>query len=251
MLSDRMLRRARATLILPLMMAAGAAAAQTPPPRGPSMLPRQESAPPGLDNLPGGGRPNADPMQMLLNSRKLQAELRMSEGQLRKLKRIEPEFISRQSELLRRMTPGNSPERIRSARMALHAHMEVARGMIARVLTRPQLERFRQIMVQVQGTCSALRDEDVSHALRLQPAQMREITGLCRRLHDVVKAPPPAGSRKERCAAIQKIRVSYEKAREQTEAEIAEVLSNGQRSVLRSMAGRPFQMDAPLPPECR
>lgn len=215
------------------------------------MLPRNGPGPTGPGDLPGGGRPNADPMQMLVNSTPLQAELKLEQDQLRKLQRIEFEFRNKLSDLLQQMSAAGSPQKLESVRGALRAHVEVGRGMIARVLTRPQLDRLQQIMVQVEGTCSAVRDENASRALGLQPQQMRRIAELCQRMQSAIGPPPPAASLKERCASMQQARIKFEKARQETEAGIATVLSDAQRQSLRAMAGVPFHMEPPTPPECR
>jgi hypothetical protein len=255
--SDRVFRGAGAVFAPLLMMAVGAAAAQTPPSAGPAIaggvgdpgaMFRDAYAPPMGEKGPDEKRPDDNPIWMLTTSSRLQAELKLNESQVRKLERIEPEFRHQRTELFRQMGPGNSPQKIRAARMAL---MEIDRGGIARVLTKAQLQRFRQIMLQIDGACLAIRDENISRALRLKPTQMHKVGGLCRRLHATAKTPPSGGGRKERCAAMEEMHVKYKQAKEQTKAEIAAILSDGQRAILRSMAGRPFQMDAPLPPECR
>jgi hypothetical protein len=240
MSSDWALRGMRNIVAPFLMMAASLAAAQTPP-RG------EEAPPPSAETMTGGGGPIVNPMHMLVSSSHLQAELQMDDEQLRKLQRVEMELRSKRSQFLQQLESGASSEQVRSARLEL---MEMDRGGIARVLTRSQLERFHQIMVQNEGACLALHDGDLSRSLRLQPAQLRQIFGSCRTLQAAMKAPPPANSRKERCAALEKLRTGYEKAKERTEAEIAAVLSDEQRADLRSMGGRPFQMDAPTPQEC-
>lgn len=246
--------RLGAIALILLMASLPLFAQPAPPPGGPDfsggqIQPRDAQRPPAPGEAPGGGRPNADPMEMLINSAELQAELKIEPDQLSHLKSIAHEFRSRQFELLQQLQAG--PEKARAARAALDAHMEMGRAMIARVLKRRQLDRLQQIMMQVGGACLALRDENVSQALSIDPSQMRRIMAACQKMQQA-GAPIPAGvGPREACAAMRQAKEAYDAVRGQVEAEMATILSGGQTAALHAMEGEPFAMTPPAPPGCQ
>jgi hypothetical protein len=193
-----------------------------------------------------GGRPNADPAEMLINSPRLQAELQIDKTQLRELKRIEGPFLSRRGEIMERMREDRE-----GASSELRAHLEMARAMIAHVLTRAQLDRLKQIMMQIGGVCMAVHDENLSLALPIDPSQMQRIEAACQKMREAMMTIPRNGSPKEFCAAIKQARIAYEAKRGEVEAEVATILSEGQLASIKAMEGRPFQMDPPSLPQCQ
>ena len=199
--------------------------------------------------MPGGGRPNADPVEMLVNSSRLQAELQIGDAQLRKLKSLVGPFLSRQRELREKMR--SDPAQAEAARSELRAHIEMGRAMIARVLTRPQLDRFQQIMMQIGGVCMAVHDENVSLALSIDPSQMQRIATACQKMREAAAPIPRNASPNEFCTAIKKAEMAYEAKRGEVDEEVASILSEGQLASLKTMEGEPFQMDPPRPPQCQ
>jgi hypothetical protein len=212
-------------------------------------MPRRETEGPPPGDMPGGGRPNADPVAMLINSSRLQAELQIDKTQLRQLTRIEGPFLTRQAEIMERMR--GDPKQTEAARSELRAHLEMGRAMIARVLTPPQLDRLQQIMMQVGGVCVAVHDENVSLALSIDPSQMQRIATACQKMREAVTTIPRNASPKAICAAFKEAEKAYEAKRGEVDADVASILSEGQLASLKAMEGQPFQMDPPLPPQCQ
>lgn len=217
-------------------------------PNGPTMPPRDTEGPPPGD-MPGGGRPNADPVEMLINSSRLQTELRIDKTQLRELTRIEGPFLSRRAEIMERMR--GDPKQAEAARSELRAHLEMGHAMIARVLTGPQLERLQQIMMQIGGLCVAIHDVNVSLALSIDPSQMRRIATACQKMREAVTTIPRNARPKEFCAAIKEAEKAYDAKRNEVDAELAVILSEGQLASLKALEGRPVQIDPPPHLQCQ
>jgi len=234
-------RAARAGgVFLCLALAAQSVIAQPAPPRD------GQRPPPGEG--PGGGRPNVDPIELLLTNKSLQAELRIEPDQLKRLKTAARELQNRQSEPAQQ--PNAGPEMMgRESQGAMRAHMEMGRAMISRVLNRKQLDRLQQVMMQVGGICPAMRDENVSRALALDPSQMRRIADACQRAQASVATAGPSGAM-DVCAA-QRQAQAREAARVAADAEVEAILSGGQVATLRALEGKPFVLVPATAPECQ
>jgi len=257
-----LLRRSAHSWGLAFLLSASASLAQPAPPSPPgpggapsidqqngSTMPRREMEGPPPGDMPGGGRPNADPVAMLINSSRLQAELKIDKTQLRELTRIEGPFLTRRAEIMQRMR--DDPKQAEAARSELRAHLEMGRAMVARVLTPPQLDRLQQIMMQVGGVCVAVHDENVSLALSIDPSQMRRIATACEKMREAVMSVPRNASPKAFCAAFMEGERAYEAKRGEVDAEVAGILSEAQLASLKAMEGESFQIDPPYPPQCR
>src|ERR1019366_9624647 len=143
------------------------AAAQPAPfnslPRG--MLPRQQDHMPGplMGEAPGGELPGADPLQLLLNSFEVQHELRLTEAQIGRLQLAARNFRT-QMQALTAPPPGTAMDQ---AQAAIARQMTDTRGMIARELAPEQLARLQQIMLQIEGPCLAMVDNQVGQHIGL------------------------------------------------------------------------------------
>lgn len=235
--------------LAPQLIVAQPAPPGAPRPSDSGALPRDGQRPPNPGEAPGGGRPNADPVEMLLNNVALQAELKIDAGQLRHLKSIAREFQFRQYELLQQLNEG--PEKAKAAQGALKVHMEMGRAMIARVLSRRQLDRLQQIMMQVGGVCLAIRDENVARAISIDPSQMQSIASACQKMRAAEQPMPQGVGPREVCVAMKRAQASYDAVRSEVDAAVATILSDGQVAALHAMEGRPFAMAPPVPPECQ
>ena len=71
-----------------------------PPFAATGQLPRPEWQAPG-PIMPGGGLPNADPFQLLVNSREVQADLALRKDQLERLHRAGREFRTKMADMAR------------------------------------------------------------------------------------------------------------------------------------------------------
>src|SRR5712671_3708338 len=124
------LRRSGCWCAFVFLFGASVAFSQPAPPPGPGgalsidqpnapTMPRRDTEGPPPGDMPGGGRPNADPVRMLINSSRLQAELQVDQSQLRQLSRIEGPFLTRQAEIIQRLH--GDPQHAEAARSELRA----------------------------------------------------------------------------------------------------------------------------------
>src|SRR5258707_13466268 len=134
------------------------------PPRRPEM-PRPEFELPGaaIAQVPGAAMPGADPFQLLENSKVIQNELGLTEGQLKNLHLAAIHFQDKLKELSS-PRPGVTPEQ---ARDEIQQHLRSIHLMIERELAPKQLDRLHQIMLQLEGPCLAVLDPQIEKMLKL------------------------------------------------------------------------------------
>ena len=90
--------------------------------------------------LPGAARPGSDPLQ-LLQVEEVQQELKLTPEQIEQLDRVDTEVRARLNQRSRGM----------NSRAALEKQVQQAQQQVADVLEPNQLERFREILLQVNG----------------------------------------------------------------------------------------------------
>jgi hypothetical protein len=228
------------------------ASAQSPPFATPAKpeLGRPEWGTPGpmLSNAPGAQMPNADPFQLLMNSPEVQADLGLTQGQLHQLQRAARNFHGAMQEMSY-PRPGEPPELMRE-RMERNA--TETRGMIARELTGPQLQRLQQIMLQLEGPCLVTRDPELAQRLGLALDRLRTIREACHARAEEMSAgfrPPPASA--GFCQAVIDNRDRIETIRAGSDRRILSLLSPRERSSFEQAAGQKLAIQPPMPPECR
>jgi hypothetical protein len=221
---------------------------QDPPPR--EMMPRPEGHLPGsfMPDAPGAQLPGADPFHLLMNSTEVQADLGLTKLQLVGLEKAARNFHTQLAALLA-PRPGVPPEQ---AQAELQAHVESARGMVARELRPQQLERLHQIMLQLEGPCLAAIDPQARMHLRITPEQAARIDQACRaRSMQMREAFRPPANPGDFCAAIAANRERIEKVRAAADQKIAALLSPQQSAEFDRMVGKKISLEPPRPPECR
>lgn len=209
-------------------------------------LPREQMPPPppslGGSGLPGGMVPGADPFQMLMNSHELQAELQLTEIQIRHLSRNDASFRTK----LREMSFSNPN--------ALQEQIAEDQNKIARVLTPAQLGRFKEIMLQIGAPCSiVMRDAGDYKKLELSPSQTGEIEGLCQSMRDRLRVLADNANHdhpNDRCAARNAVMEAERNLKNQLKQEANRILKDSQRKAYIAMQGKPFDLDHLPPPAC-
>jgi hypothetical protein len=214
------------------------------------MMPRPEGDLPGslMPGAPGAQLPGADPFHLLMNSTEVQAELGLTKLQLAGLEKAARNFHTQLAALLA-PRPGVSPEQ---AQADLQAHVESARGMVARELRPQQLARLHQIMLQLEGPCLAAIDPQARMQLRITPEQAARIDQACRaRAMQMRDAFRPPGNGADFCAMIAANRERIEKVRSAADQRIAAILSPQQNAAFEHMVGKRISLEPPQPPQCR
>lgn len=210
-----------------------------PPPGGPGGPP-PPGGPPG-----GGGRsPGSDPTLLLANSPAVQSDLGLSEDQIRRLRQTEQGFRKQQQD------QGETLDA--SARADLERQVRTSGGTIDQILTTDQLQRLKQIMLQMEGPCLAINDPYFIREMSLGRAQQREIVGICRRnTMEIRRAIRPPQSAEDACAAALAVRTRIQRTQLQGEVQIEGLLSQQQRDKLAQMQGPAVTLEPMLPPPCR
>lgn len=219
------------------------------PPRLPEM-PRPDFQLPGsaIAQVPGAGMPGADPFQLLENSREVQADLGLTQDQLKNLHLAALNFRNKLQELSR-PRPGETPEQMH---YAIQQHILTTRAMIARELTASQLDRLQQIMLQLEGPCLAILDPQIGQKLGLSSGQSQELSGACQKRSEEMRSafkPPAPGE--DICAAAASNRDRIGAIRARADVNITALLQPAQQTALDQLMGRKIKLDPPIPPNCR
>lgn len=218
-----------------------------PPPR--EMMPRSEWQMPGpmMSSAPGAQMPGADPFHLLENSTEVQTDLGLTKDQLAGIGRAARNFRNKLQELSH-PKPGVSKEQ---AQAEIERHVLDTRGMIARELTPAQLARLQQIMLQLEGPCLAVIDQQVAQQLSITPQQDRTIKEAClARASQMREAFQPPTSQANFCATMNFNRDRIEQVRTRTDEQIMALLLPKQTAIFSRMSGRKLRLEPPMPPEC-
>jgi hypothetical protein len=209
-------------------------------------LPRQERVAPaaGIGTRPGSSKPGADPFMLMLNSRTVQQDMQLTEEQLRHLSHTGKLFRGQVEREGGPTGPAANKERAEQSQMA--------RGAVAKILSPEQLERLRQIMLQIEGPCALTKDQRLAKQLRLEPARQQQIARICQKMDFKAEAslrPPPSGQRS--CQSIQEGRQEVERIRSQGLNDARAVLSEAQAHDFARMQGAPIRLEPMMPPHCQ
>lgn len=203
--------------------------------------PREETLPsPAKAGLPGAARHGADPLQ-LLHVEKVQQELKLTEEQIGKIGEISAKVHAAVAAEFG--SPGDKSEA--QIREAVEKSVTDARDEVADVLDDGQLDRFKEIVLQVLGW-GALADREIAEVLQLSGEQQEKIEKLAhesaekmRGGFEVPRSADPAERRKVLEANAGKMDSIFGDADTTVEA----VLTPEQQVTLETLRGKPFQLD--------
>jgi Spy/CpxP family protein refolding chaperone len=176
---------------------------------------------------PGGGL-------FLLRLDQVQKELNLSDEQKEKIK-----------ELAKNLMPGRPPEGQRPSREDRQAMIEKTRKKLAEILKPEQMERFKQIEIQVQGA-AALMDPEVAKTLAITEDQKAKLKALrdeagekIRKIFDSMRDLSPEEREAKRTENQEKMRQMQKEVMEKALA----VLTSDQREKFEKMKGKKFDLD--------
>lgn len=219
--------------------------AQAIPPPDRNQLSRDEFVPPGagINDVPGGMMPGSDPFMLLEHSRQVQADLGLSEDQIRRL--------SHSGQLFRTQLQELAHATDQSSKTEMRRQIWTSRGAIAHILTPEQLRRLQQIMLQVEGPCLAANDPRFSQDLGLSETQARKMAVTCRQvamdMREMFRPPAPG---EDPCITLRANRTRIELLRAEGQAQVVALLSTPQQRRLQEMQGRKLVLDPMMPPQC-
>jgi hypothetical protein len=208
-------------------------------PRNADLLPPPS---PGAGMLPGGMAPGSDPYHILMNSHEVQEDLKMTETQIRHLSRNDGGFLTKP-----RNTANSNPQ-------ALQAQIAEDQNKIARVLSPEQLNRFKEIMLQVGAPCSVLtQDPEEAAKIQLSPVQSSQIGGMCQNLREQMRGLAEAANRdhpNDPCAVRAAVMEQEPKLKLQLTKDVEGVLTDAQQKAYLAIQGRQLSLTRVSPPEC-
>ncbi|MDD5033401.1 MAG: hypothetical protein PHE55_01470 [Methylococcaceae bacterium] len=204
-------------------------------PRDAQQIPGQEGPPP-----PGGMMPGADPFHLLMNSREVQADLGLTETQIRHLSRVDADFLTKMRE------SSASPEQMQQ-------QMQEGQMKIAKVLSTEQLDRFKEIMFQIEAPCNLMREVEDLERLQLTPAQTGQVDGLCQGMWGKIRSLAEEAHRSQPndpCTAMMTVRAQEQNMKSQIQKDIDQILTGAQKKIYGEMKGRPIHLPPMRPPAC-
>jgi Spy/CpxP family protein refolding chaperone len=158
---------------------------------------------------------------MLLTREDVQKELNLSQTQKAKLEQLRQE-MQQAMQQLRDLPPEQRRERMQELRQKYDPDT---------ILNETQRKRLRELELQWQGPF-ALNDPEVAKQVGLTEEQRAKIRGIIQEAFQSVRGQP--GQPGERMQ-------EFQKAREQAEKKILEVLTPAQREKWQQMLGKPFE----------
>lgn len=211
----------------------------------PMAIPQNSQNIPGAmsHQAPGANMPGADPFQLLMNNREVQADLRLTETQLHHLSSISGNFRTQIRE-----------SSFRSER-EIQQQTQSGQQMINRILDSAQIDRLRQIMLQLEGDCGILTDKRTLHDLEIEPdsPQFRRINAICQNLDAQIRASANIANRTyptDACMAMAATWRQTRKLKDTVQRQIAQAMEESQRNTLIAMKGRPLTGAFTKPPLC-
>jgi hypothetical protein len=218
-----------------------------PPSSRPELPPPGFGPPPGGPigaGMPGAAMPGADPLQLLLNSGQVQAELGLTPHQLQNLN----EVAAHNRNKLEEVQPGRSDQ----TPIDLQRERETINLMIQRELNDNQRKRLDEIMLQLEGPCMAIMDRQIARKLGISPDQGPILAKACEGKHEQIRSafkPPSRGE--DPCSAMAENRARIEQIRARADHDITAMLRPEQQSELAVMMGQKIHLEPPMPPNCR
>jgi hypothetical protein len=145
--------------------------------------------------------------------------------------------------------PGTSKDQ---GQAAIARQMADTRGMIARELAPEQLARLQQIMLQIEGLCLAMVDNQLGQNLGLANEQWKQLAAVCHeRSHQMRAAFRPPAPGADECQAAVGNRDRIEPIRARSNAQALALLSAQQRTQFAAQQGSPIHLEPPMRAECR
>lgn len=211
----------------------------------PMAIPQNSQNIPGAmsHQAPGANMPGADPFQLLMNSREVQADLRLTETQLHHLSSISGNFRTQIRE-----------SSFRSER-EIQQQTQSGQQLINRILDSAQIDRLRQIMLQLEGDCGILTDKRTLHDLEIEPdsPQFRQISTICQNLDARIRALANIANRTYPADSCMAMTVTWRQTRgikDAAKKQIAQGMTEFQSNTLKAMKGRPLTGAFTKPPLC-
>lgn len=187
----------------------------------------------------------ADPLE-LLQSDQVRKALAMTEDQIAQVQQLSQQV--RAGGRTRGASPGS--QEVAAQRTRLDQQVREARQQVADILTAQQLQRLKQILVQVD--VAALADPALATPLGLTPAQQRQLVTSQEQGFEAIGTTfkpvrTRSGGQVAQCAGVVSNRNSLDPVLQQSRQRTRGVLTTEQLATLKQLEGKPIRLD---PPAC-
>ena len=206
--------------------------------------PNDEAAlpPPSMIGLPGASRYGTDPLH-LLQTAKVKKELKITDEQSAKLAKIAEKYDREAaSKLGKGRADGLSAQAIRETGDKL---IESSRQEVSTVLNAEQLNRLKQILLQVNGA-EALQDKEVAKQVGLTAEESTKLQNLLAQTNDklrgiigTARSSDPNQTQKIIGANTR----SAEKIDDHAQSQYLGVMTAEQKQKLEALRGAPFTLE--------
>jgi len=219
------------------------ASAQAPKQRGPRPMF-------GFGAMGGFAQPPGAMWGMLLRIEAVQKDLELTDGQKTELKEIADKQMAKMRENMpskeafqefQKLTPEQKEARFAQFRKNAEARAEEFKAQIEKVLMPDQIERLRQIAIQIRGV-RALEDQEVQSELGLtqeQKDKMKAIRELGMRKGRELFAPKGEQGRPDMREAFQ----AMQKLQKELNQQVMDVLTPEQKQRFTEMQGKKIDLD--------
>jgi hypothetical protein len=206
---------------------------------------KDESAlpPPSMIGLPGASRYGTDPLH-LLQTAKVKKELNVTDEQSAKLAKIADKYDREAaSKLGNGRTEGLSAQSIRETGDKL---IETSRQEVSTVLNGAQLDRLKQILLQVNGA-EALQDKEVAKQVGFTAEESAKLKKLLAQTNNELRGSLGVGpARSNDPNQIQKLGAytqSAAKIDDQAQNQYLGIMTAEQKQKLDALRGAPFTLE--------
>lgn len=192
--------------------------------------------------------PLADPFHLIACSKGVRKELGISQKQLSQLREMEPLFRTELREL--------SYHKDRKSLNAIQRHIEAARNGMGRILDPAQLKRLRQLLLQLHGPCSVVKDQKLSALLKISDQQAKEINSILQALAAKSNQIHTQQQKNNQQAAVSSLsgiaakQSQMQQVLQDLNSKVYKLFNDEQKKNYREAVGEPFEFRLEDDPAC-
>lgn len=203
--------------------------------------------------MTGADRPDTDPLE-LLQSDQVKQELKITDEQAGKIQQVSQNFRQELKQTysglnLSGLPPEQQSQKLQEVSGQVQQDIDQTRQEIGKVLTPEQVNRFKQISLQIYGF-GVLNSDQFTQDLKLTADQEKQLNDLRQQVVEKMRASwevPPTDAQK-RTEVIDANRKRMEQILQQSNEEALAVLTPEQKKTLDTLKGEKFNFTPPSPP---
>jgi hypothetical protein len=189
--------------------------------------------------LPGADRFGADPIQ-LLHAPAVQKELAITDDQKKKLTALSAD-VHKEAEALAKQKEGG-----KAGAADFEAFITATRDKVSKILNAKQIERFKEIQLQLYGAAAAVHDKEVAEKLGVSKQQGEKLRGIAEKGDEKMRGAferPRSSDPAEIAKVLKANSTKIEDIFQERSGELASALTDEQKATLEKMRGKPFKFD--------